>query len=245
MNLDEMTQQQRNKLGALIIVIGLGLLVGVCAQQRHVEKRAMRKLEQRNAARGRDFANYIFDDVKTYVLQNAPTEQEINDRAAYYNADLYKDMITSLVKDSTKYANAIVRDAPEIMAYLDKTIIFNETVPGKNKTIKKPLEKTFKETLKKNGNNKTSFEEAMKYVQGQQPLVMGPEYRLDPVYGEDSTGDSVILYYDHIPTGKTIVKGSNTSAAYKTKVNIRHLKNFSKELARARAVMARVKQSEK
>ena len=231
----DLKQQQADKAAIIALAVLLGVFLGVALYAEHEENRAMRKLEQRNAARGQDFADYVFDDVKTYVLQNQPSQREIARAARGYNPEFQDKRINGLVQDSTKYANAIVRDAPAIIAKLDGTYINEYTQPGQKKPIKYTDDKSFRLTLRENGNTYTSFDKAMRYVQNQQTLITGPEYRLEISPEEDG---GLRRGYEQVPTGRTIVKHYNTSPAYKMKVNIKHLREISKALAYARAVKA-------
>ena len=237
------SEQRRDLALILVVCAGLAGFWGVGSVCKNVsEKKAQRKLEQRNAERGQAFANYVFDDVKTYVLQNMPTQREINSELRYYDPKYQDNHIQYLVQDSTKYADAIVRDAPIVIAGLDGTAIYEYREPGTNKLVKYTPEKSFRTALKKHGDTYTSFESAMNNIQSQQALITGPEYRLEP-WPEEEGG--LRRGYQHIPTGRTIVKGSNTSEAYKMKINIEHLRDISKSLAYARAVKAQAVKNSK
>ena len=232
---EDIQKRKDAKLLAIVIAALLVMLGGAELHKNVSEKKAQRKLEQRNAARGQDFANYVFDDVKTYVLQNMPSQRKINAEAAHYDPDYQDSHIQHLVQDSTKYADAIVRDAPVVISGLDGTRIYEYTMPGDKKPTVETLSKSFRTTLRENGDTYTSFDKAMEHIQSQQALITGPEYRLEP-WSEEEGG--LRRGYEHVPTGKTIVKGSNTSESYKMKINIGHLKEICKELAYARAVKA-------
>ncbi|MBO4582511.1 MAG: hypothetical protein J5714_00440 [Alphaproteobacteria bacterium] len=169
------------------------------------QEETQKKLEQvekaRQAQRAHDFADYIIKDTRDYVVQNT-SKRSVREAAENYNFDssFWDSYIQDLVKDSTKYANEIYRDAWCI----------NNLSPN------------------------VSFETGIKYIDGQEALVVGPKYEAEYNMGV-SHGEEVIKSVEYVPTGKTEVKGSNKSAAYKMKVNKRHLKEISLDLARLRA----------
>ena len=228
----EVSQKQLNLLAVFMALIIFGGVFGIGNHYKRAEKKAMQKLEQRNAARGQDFANYIFDEVKTYVLENQPAQSEIDFEVAHYNPEIQADVITTLAKDSAIYARAILRDAPVVISYLDGTLVFESESKKDKKPVKTTMDNSFKTTLNKHGKTNTSFDKALEYVMGQKSLVMMPEYKHEAVYGKDSS----VLYYDRVPTGQMIVQGSNDSEAYKMKVNIAHLKDICTVLKRERTV---------
>lgn len=230
----EVSQKQLNLLAVLLVLFMVGGSFGLVGYYKRAEKKALQKLEQRNAARGQDFANYVFDDVKTYVLEHQPSQKEIDFEVARYDSQLQEEVITTLAKDSATYARAILRDAPVVISYLDGTIVFVSPVTKEDKPVKTTMDNSFKATLNKNGKTNTPFEKAMEYIQSQKALITMPEYKYEPVFASDSS----VLYYDKVPTGKMVVQGSNPSEAYKMKVNIEHLRNISTILARERAVRA-------
>lgn len=125
-----MSQKQHNHRYAtpmtvgMIVFISLLMGLGVYKFDQHLQKRKQNKARQEQ--RGKDFANYIISDVRNYVQENI-NDTDIMNAAKEYNQDsvAYKAHFAQLRQDSTKYADAIFRDAIIIngMDKLQKTSI--------------------------------------------------------------------------------------------------------------------------
>ena len=110
-------------LGAVFFILLLGLVVTPVAikevdqnRGKRAQKRAAMENEPKIAERAAIFTDYVFDDVKTYALQNMPSQREINSLSRFHDIGAGKANIDWLVQDSTKYANAIVRDVPFVVS---------------------------------------------------------------------------------------------------------------------------------
>ncbi len=168
-------------------------------EQERVKQQIENAEKAKQAQRAHDFADYIIEDVRAYAT---PSKHSIREWCeTYKDAPNYWDgRIQDLVSDSTKYANAIYRDAWCI----------------------------------KKLNPNISFEAALKWIDEQSSVVIGPKYEAEYNMGV-SHGEEVIKSVSYVPSGETEVKGSNQSAEYKMKVNKRHLKEISLKLAQLRA----------
>ena len=85
----------------------------------HNQKEAEKAEKERIEARTKAFAQYIIDDASTSATNDVRKKKFARVRNVAraqqaYNSDILKEMIQNLQADSTKYANAIVRDAPMI-----------------------------------------------------------------------------------------------------------------------------------
>jgi preprotein translocase subunit SecG len=187
-----------------VVVFGCAFVWLAKADKKAKEKEeAQKKLEQvekeRQAKRAHDFADYIIEDVRAYAI---PSKRSIREWCENYKFDpgYWDGRIQDLVSDSTKYANAIYRDAWCIQKL----------------------------------HPNISFEAALKWIDEQSSVVVGPKYEAEYNMGV-SHGEEVIKSVSYVPSGKTEVKGSNHSAEYKMKVNKRHLKEISLKLAQLRA----------
>lgn len=189
----------------LVLAVGLGGLIWLAKVDKKAKEQeeAQKKLEQvekeRQAKRAHDFADYIIEDVRAYAI---PSKRSIREWCENYKFDpgYWDGRIQDLVSDSTKYANAIYRDAWCIQKL----------------------------------HPNISFESALKWIDEQSSVVIGPKYEAEYNMGV-SHGEEVIKSVSYVPSGKTEVKGSNHSAEYKMKVNKRHLKEISLKLAQLRA----------
>lgn len=187
-----------------VIVMFICLLIGNIAyntQERKARKAAQEQEILRKKQRGDDFANYIINDTRKWVVKNQD-EDKIMQYIAEYQADpdKYNAKIDSLIQDSTKYANAIFRDAG-IINFLD-------TLP-----------------------NYASFREAMAYVNSQTTEHKYVEKKSTVQVEPDGQG-GVVAWSEFVP-GDTIVEYNRTPARI-LKINKRHLRNISLELAMRR-----------
>lgn len=181
-----------------VLLIGCGTYFSKREAKREAQQKEIEDAKKaKEAQRAHEFADYVIADVREYAFGNK-TKQAVREAVAIYEYDpkFWNGYIQELVADSTKYANAIVRDS----------WVINKLSP----TI--------------------SFHGALKWVDDQSALVVGPKYRAEYNMG-CSHGEEVIASVDYVPTGETEVKGSNKSAEYKMKVNRRHLKEISTKLA--------------
>ncbi|MBR2286194.1 MAG: hypothetical protein IJ866_01925 [Alphaproteobacteria bacterium] len=198
----------------LVITVVVGLLsapavVRSVDQKRgqRAQKRAQLENEPKIAARATIFTDYVFDDVKTYVLRNMPSQQEINSISRYHDVKSGKKSIDWLVQDSTKYANAIVRDAPFVVGNIHCHYSYgNEYIPL---YPVQQLDDVDSKTLCATAMNFVNKSE--KYLDGTSAFVRGPDAWRE-------------------------IKQENP--AYKMKINIKHLKDISKQLAYERALQA-------
>lgn len=186
-------------LVTLIVMIALGVDGQV---KKHHEKERQNQEKAKMELRARQFAEYILEDVEKQV------DKKMDKQTILWYVDEYKknpkkydERIKDLMTDSTKYADAIVRDADVIHEY-DKR---------KGKTL--------------------AFEEAMKMVESEQALSVGPKMRGEFRMGV-SHGEEVIAGIDYEPTGETEVKGANPRR--KLKVNKEHLRETSQMLKKYR-----------
>jgi len=228
--MSDKSNQKYNKITLALVLLGVAF-IWIKGMPQRAEERALRKLEKRNELRGEKFANYVFSDVNTYVLQNKPNQSEINSVASSRDLKSQEQRIQNLAQDSAKYADAIRRDAPVVISYLDNTRVYEYMGA---KTGKRTLDETARETLKKYGRTGMSFKAALQYVQQESKMATSPEYIKDkkPVYVTND-GENISMGYGRIQVG-------DTGEAFTMKVNINHLKDVSKELAFNRAVKAQI-----
>lgn len=190
-------------LGCIIV-----FMVAFTAQDYKKRGNEKRQEKARQEQRGKDFANYIINDVREWVPQNM-NNQDIEYAAREYKANpqQYDNTMKSLVKDSTKYAKAIFRDAG----------VINKLDDLEQRTI--------------------SFEEAMQYVNSQPAEYFVPRQKTVLDVECDGFGNPVVSS-EYVKTGDTI-SIPNKCPARIIKINKRHLRNLSLELATRRAGMYR------
>ena len=126
----KMSQKQRNYKYAtpmtVVMIVFMSLLVGLGNYKfgQHLQKRKQNKARQEQ--RGKDFANYIISDIRNSVKENVNDTNIVNAAKEYKQDSVaYKAHFAQLRQDSTKYADAIFRDAIIIngMDKLQKTSI--------------------------------------------------------------------------------------------------------------------------
>ncbi|MDE5616076.1 MAG: hypothetical protein K2I81_04575 [Alphaproteobacteria bacterium] len=156
---------------ALFIAAGVG-------EYTDSEKADEEKKDERTEQRAQQFAEYIVAEA-TKTAKN-PT---LSDWAIeYYKRDpnAAEELIKGLEADSTKYANAIFRDARDVLNILERRT---------DKTI--------------------SFQEAAAHIQKEPAVTYGPKYTMQTEYVEQSDGDMVAIGARAVPTGQTESKGAS------------------------------------
>ena len=206
-------RHERAWLGPVCIFVATALFVapgiiidGDQERGKRAQKRAALENESKIAARATIFTDYVFDDVKTYVLHNMPSQKEINSMARFHDIKSGKKSIDWMVQDSTKYANAIVRDAPFVVGNIH--CHYSEG----NK-----WEPVYRVQHLDDVDSKTLCTTAMSVVNKSEKYLDGS------VFGR-------------APDAWREIKEENPS--YKMKINIKHLKEISKNLAYERALQA-------
>ena len=122
----------------VVMVVFISLLLGGVIYRGSNKREQKQKAKARQEQRGKDFADYIICNVRNSVQENI-NDTDITNAANEYARDsmAYSAHFAQLVKDSTKYANAVYRDA----------IMINN--------------------LDKSQKKQVSFEEALEYVNAQ------------------------------------------------------------------------------
>ena len=127
---DKSQSSKKNKLNRTDKIIDLALWIAffaVCigigvshVKEAITEKNKKKQETEIRKQRSDDFANYIISDTKDWVLANL-NDNNINVASQKYNTDsvLFNHQMDTLIMDSTKYADAIFRDA-RIITYLDQ-----------------------------------------------------------------------------------------------------------------------------
>ena len=192
------------KTMTVVMIVFVSLLFGTVIHKGSKNREQNKKEKARQEQRGIDFGNYIINDVKNWVSQNLK-DQNIKLAAQEYAQDSqqYDKGINKLVKDSTKYAKAIFRDAG----------VINKIDDLEQRTI--------------------SFEEAMQYVNSQPAEYFVPRQKTVLDVECDGFGNPVVSS-EYVKTGDTI-SIPNKCPARIIKINKRHLRNLSLELATRRA----------
>ena len=144
-------------LVTLIVMIALGVDGQV---KKHREKERQNQEKAKMELRARQFAEYILEDVEKQVGKKLDKQTILWYVDEYEkNPKKYDERIKDLMADSTRYADAIFRDASVIHEY-DKRA---------GKTL--------------------AFEEAMKMVEAEEALTTGPkmrgEFRMGYSHGEE------------------------------------------------------------
>lgn len=192
------------KVMTIVMLIFIAALCGTVIHNRNKKREEMREKEQaRREMRGNMFGQYVIQDTRNWVLQNMD-EAKINAAAAEYHKDSanFNSEMGRLSQDSTKYANAIFRDAGLINALDD---------------VKK---------------KEVSFQDAMDYIDSQKPTITYAKKK-SVVYVEHDGQGGFVAWNEFVP-GDTVVE-YNRSPARIMKINKRHLRNISLDLATRRA----------
>jgi len=186
---------------ALCVVLACGIALGIIDHR--YKKQEKQKEIARQEQRGKDFANYIIEDTQKWVAENQDVDKITQQAQEYINNPTeYDEQINKLVQDSTKYANAIFRDAG-VINNLD--LVQKRTVP---------------------------FEEAIEFINAQKPEY--PSVRKKPELHIEYDGfGEMISWVEYVP--KDTIVEYNTSPARIMKINKRHLRNISLDLATRRA----------
>jgi hypothetical protein len=191
-------------------------LLAITASYAHFDKKKAKEKEKQEQLqkdkRAQEFADFIFDDVESWVSKNK-NKESLQWAIKWYkeNPKEYNKYIERLAADSAKYADAILRDAGSVIEFLDKR-----------------------------HNKNVSFKEAMQYIENQEALITGPVYKGVTRKGGHH-GEEVVAGIDYVDTGKREVKGSNQSPARKIKINKKHLQETEQSLKFARTAKGRAK----
>lgn len=197
-------------LRIMAVMAGVGLLC-ISGPIYNAHKKALadkKALKQRNV-RSAAFANYIIDDITNQTNTQTPSNWAM--RQYQECPECVGDMIKQLAADSTKYANALFRDADAVLASLDAR-----------------LEKEI------------SFDEALNLMKAEPAVQYGPEYKMETTWGEWDDGERVAIGQHPVPTGKMESKGASVVRIMEINKNHLKRKTESlADLRAARAKMSR------